>query len=164
MNFNGVIDWKYCYAAPAELTYCPPWWLLLAHPDDWTSGDLGSFFGQYLPRCKLFLEALRNEENGMIQRSRISESERLSNKMAQSLEKGHFWFCLAATSSFGFDDIYWKFIDPLYYGDFSSVEDRLRLLSFDEQEGLEAFVELKMQQAKEPELDEHLDPHEMFTA
>lgn len=164
MNLRGVIDWEYCYAAPAELTYCSPSWLLLTHPDDWADGDLGTFFEQYIPRWRLFIETLRNEEDEMIQRGRISEGERLSINMAQSLENGRFWFCLAATSSFGFDDIYWKFIDPLYYGEFTSIGDRIHLLSLQEQDELEAFVELKMQQAKEAELDEHLDFHEMFTA
>ncbi|RMD39362.1 hypothetical protein DV735_g5755, partial [Chaetothyriales sp. CBS 134920] len=164
LSIRGVIDWEYCYAAPAELTYCPPAWLLLTHPDDWADGDLGTFVEQYIPRYRLFIEALRLEEDEMIDRGRISEGQRLSTKMARSLDNGHFWFCLAATSSFGFDDIYWKFIDPLYYGDFTTLEDRIRLLSLEEQNKLEGFVELKMRQADDHELDGHLDPYDMFTA
>ncbi|RMZ81817.1 hypothetical protein DV738_g2000, partial [Chaetothyriales sp. CBS 135597] len=164
LDVRGVIDWEYCYAAPAELTYCPPAWLLLTHPDDWPEGDLGTFLEQYLPRYRLFLESLRLEEDKMIERDRISESQRLSTKMARSLENGHFWVCLAATSSFGFDDIYWKFIDPLYYGDFTSLEDRIRLLSVEEQDKLQGFVELKMRQANDGGLDEHLDLHDRFAA
>lgn len=162
LNIRGVIDWEYCYAAPAELTYCSPWWLLLKHPDDWT--DLRAFFQEYLPRHKLFIQVLQDEENEMIQRGDISEHQRLSTGMVQSLENGHFWFCLAATSSYGFDEIYWEFIDPLYYGKFTSVEDRISLLSKQEQDDLEPFVQLKMQQAEEDELDEHWDYHQMFTA
>ncbi|KAG9255097.1 uncharacterized protein F5Z01DRAFT_681155 [Emericellopsis atlantica] len=122
LDVCGVIDWEYCYAAPAEFTYCPPWWLLLTHPDDWTDGDLGSFLEQYLPLCRL---------------------------MAESLENGHFWFCLAATSSFG---------------DFTTLEDRVRLLAQPEQDELASFVEHKMLQAEDSQLDEHVSPHEMFTA
>ncbi|RFU32980.1 hypothetical protein B7463_g3313, partial [Scytalidium lignicola] len=127
LNISGVIDWEYCYAAPVELTYCSPWWLLLKHPDNWT--DLRSFLEEHLPRHKLFIQVLQDEEHEMIQRGDISERQRLSVGMAQSLENGHFWFCLAATSSYGFDEIYWEFIDPLYYGEFTSIEDRIGLLS-----------------------------------
>lgn len=44
LNIRSVIDWEYCYAAPAEMTYCSPWWLLLRHPEDWKDGDLLSFW------------------------------------------------------------------------------------------------------------------------
>lgn len=84
----------------------PPHGLLLKHPDDWTDGDLGNFLETYLLRHKLFIQALQDEENEMIKRGDLLEGQRLSVGMAQSLENGHFWFCLAATSSYGFDDIY----------------------------------------------------------
>lgn len=162
LNIRSVIDWEYCYAAPAEFTYCSPWWLLLKHPDDWD--NLRLFFEEYVPRHKVFIQALRDEENEMIRRGDMSENQRLSNGMVQSLENGHFWFCLAATSSYGFDDIYWDFVDPLYYGEFTSIEDRIGLLSKQEQEMIEPFVQLKMKQAEEDELDEHWDYHQKFTA
>ncbi|KKY26258.1 putative phosphotransferase enzyme family protein [Phaeomoniella chlamydospora] len=163
LDARGVIDWEYCYAAPAEMTYCSPWWLLLIHPEDW-KGNLDSFLEQYLPRHELFLQVLRNHENQMIQQGDLSESQRLSTGMAQSLHNGHFWFCLAATSSFRFDDIYWKFIDQVHYGEFTSIEDRIALLSHKELENLEPFIRLKVQQAEERKLDEHCTFHEMFIA
>lgn len=128
LNIRGVIDWEYSYAAPAELTYCSPWWLLLTHSDDWTDGDLRDFLEKYLPRHQLFIRALRDEENEVIRRGDLSEDQRLSDGMAQSLGNGHFWFCHAATSSYGFHDIYWKFIDPFHYGEFTPIEDRISLL------------------------------------
>jgi hypothetical protein len=36
-------------------------------------------------------------------------------------------FCLGARSNFVFDDIYWKFIDSQYYGELTSIEDRVGL-------------------------------------
>ncbi|KAJ9296158.1 hypothetical protein DTO271G3_5299 [Paecilomyces variotii] len=162
LNIRGVIDWEYCYAAPAEFTYCSPWWLLLKHPDDWD--DLKTFLEEFIPRHNLFIQVLQDEENGMIERGDISEHQRLSVGMAQSLENGRFWFCLAATSSYGFDDIYWQFIDPLYYGEFTSIEDRISLLSKQEQDDLDPFIQLKTRQAEEGELDEHWDYYQMFTA
>lgn len=164
LNLQSVIDWEYCYAAPAELTYCSPWWLLLKRPDSLKEGEFESFLAEYHPRHHLFLEVLREEEDKSIQQGTIFECQRLSTPMAASLDNGHFWFCLAATSSYGFDDIYWKFVDPLYYGPFTSIEDRIRLLSQQAQDDLESLVQLKMQQSKEGDLDEHWSLHQMITA
>ena len=164
LNFRGVIDWEYCYAAPAEFTYCSPWWLLLRHPEDWEDGDLGAFLEQYLPRQRLFLQVLQEEEGKLIERKEITEDRRLSVRMAESIQNGHFWFCLAATSSYGFDDIYWRFIDPIHYGPFTSIEDRIGLLDQQEQDGLDSFVQLKMRQAEAHRLDDHRTFQEMFAA
>lgn len=154
LNIRCVIDWEFCYAAPAEFTYCSPWWLLLAHPDDWED-SLDSFLAQYLPRHEMFLKVLQEYEDEETQRGALSESQRLSGGMALSMQNGDFWFCLAATSSFAFDDIYWRFIDARHFGEFVSIEDRTRLLSSEEQDSLENFVRSKMQQAEERTLDEH---------
>ena len=54
LNLRCVIDWEFSYAAPAEFTYCSPWWLLLAHPDEWED-SLDSFLAQYLPQHEIFL-------------------------------------------------------------------------------------------------------------
>lgn len=165
LNVRSVIDWEFCYAAPAEMTYCSPWWLLLAHIDDWKDENLNTFLEQYRPRHELFIQVLRTTEDGMIHEGTLSESQRLSVGMAQSLSNGHFWFCLAATSSFSFDDIYWQFIDRTYYGEFTSIEDRLALLTQQEQEELEPLVRLKMQQQAEgPKLNEYLTFHQKLTA
>ena len=164
LNVQGVMDWEYCYAAPVEFTYCPPWWLLLTHPDDWQDGDMDDFLEQYMPRYRLYMEALRAEEDEMIAEGELVEHQRLSTKMGPSLDSGQFWFCLAATSSFGFDDIYWKFIDPLCYGKITSVEDRLRLLGPETHAELEEIVNLKMRQAEEEGLDEHDTAQEKMTA
>ena len=163
LNIRCVIDWEFCYAAPAEFTYCSPWWLLLAHPDDWED-NLDSFLAQYLPQHEIFLKVLQEFEDQEIQRGALSESERLSGGMALSMQNADFWFCLAATSSFAFDDIYWRFIDSVYFGEFISVEDRIALLSSEEQDSLEDFVRSKMQQAEERTLDEHRTLDEILTS
>ncbi|BDD58731.1 hypothetical protein MAP00_003988 [Monascus purpureus] len=110
------------------------------------------------------MHALQAEENEMIWHGNLLESERLSPHMAQSLDNGQFWFCLAATSSFGFDDIYWKFIDPVHYGEFTAIEDRIGLLIQQEQDDLKPFVQLKMQQREDADLEEHRTFNEMFYA
>ncbi|TQB70837.1 hypothetical protein MPDQ_008003 [Monascus purpureus] len=81
-----------------------------------------------------------------------------------AVDNGQFWFCLAATSSFGFDDIYWKFIDPVHYGEFTAIEDRIGLLIQQEQDDLKPFVQLKMQQREDADLEEHRTFNEMFYA
>ncbi|MCJ1406545.1 hypothetical protein MMC19_000611 [Ptychographa xylographoides] len=153
-DVDAVIDWQFCYAAPAEFTYCSPWWLLLAHPDDWDDG-LDNFLAHYLPKHEIFLQVLQECEGEAIKNGTLLESLDLSKHMAQSLCNGNFWFCLAATSSYSFDDIFWQFIDRKFHGDFTSIEGRIKLLSPEEQRDLEGFVHFKMEQTKERILDEH---------
>ena len=151
---TGVIDWEFTYVAPAEFTYTAPWWLLFESPEAWES-DLNAFLHRYTPRLEIFLTILRSCENEQIQKGIMSNSQRLSDRMAQSMDNGLFWFCLAARKSFMFDDIYWTFLDHKYFGQ-GSLEDRLILLSQEELDGLENLVSVKMQQASDDLLDTHL--------
>ncbi|OAG39016.1 hypothetical protein AYO21_06736 [Fonsecaea monophora] len=128
LNLRCVIDWEFTYAAPADFTCCSPWWLLL-----------------YLPLHAAFLQALKETEDKESRCGALSESQRLSGEMARFLQNGTFWFCLAATSSFAFDDIYWRFIDSGFYGEFTCLEERIGLLTAEEQVSLEEFVRLKVQ-------------------
>ncbi|KAJ9197460.1 hypothetical protein DTO021D3_7943 [Paecilomyces variotii] len=141
-----VIDWEFTYAAPVEFSYTAPWWLLLERPEEW---DLDSFLARYLPKFRVFLEALRETENKKIHNGSLTESQRLSEGMEASMENGLFWICLAMRHSSMFDEIYWSFIDPMYHGSFTSIEDRLCLLSEDERMNLDDFVQKKLRQASE---------------
>ncbi|QSS53747.1 phosphotransferase enzyme family protein [Histoplasma capsulatum var. duboisii H88] len=82
--------------------------------------------------------------------------------MALSIEDGLFWFCLAARKSFMFDEIYWTYLDEQYFGPLSSLDDRLSLLTHDEQNQMEDFVRAKVQQKEERRLDEHQTFDEVF--
>lgn len=139
---TAAIDWEFTYAGPAELTYVAPWWLLLQSPEDWEF-DLNEFLSRYTPRLQLFLEALRECEDEQVQENTLLDSQCLSAQMAKSLENGLFWVCLAARYSSMFDDIYWTFIDKIYYGPFTSIEDRIGHLTEDEKRELDGFVHLK---------------------
>jgi aminoglycoside phosphotransferase (APT) family kinase protein len=161
LRVTGVIDWEFTYVAPAEFTYTAPWWLLFESPEAWGS-DLNNFLKQYKPRLQLFLEILRDCEDMQIQKGTLRESQRLSGKMEHSMENGLFWFCLAARKSFMFDDIYWSFLHEKYFGDVSSLDEMVSLLTRDEQDGLAEFVHRKMQEDKEKALDEHLTFDEVF--
>ncbi|KAK2764537.1 hypothetical protein FQN54_009232 [Arachnomyces sp. PD_36] len=162
LRVRAVIDWEFCYAAPAQFSHCSPWWLLLGRPDTWDAG-FDDFLAHYMCRQKIFLEALRDRENGLAE-SRILPEPRLSELMAQSIENGNFWVFLAATSSFAFDDIYWQFIHPKHYGHFESTEDLMMLLCAEEQSNIEMFVQKKKQQMKEGNLDSHRTLEEMTNA
>lgn len=162
LNVRGVVDWKFTYAAPVEFVGCSPWWLLLTRPASW-DGGLDDFIAKYIPRQKLFLETLRTCEEEMIQSGVTLRSPYLSDQMAESVENGNFWFYLAATSSYIFDDVYWKFIHPKYYSDFSSITDLIKLLSEEEQAKIEPFVRMKMDKA-DGTFEEQRPLGEMLTA
>lgn len=70
----GVIDWEFAYAAPAEYTYSPPWWLLTEMPEYWPSG-LADWSATYEPRLSLFLKVLKAKEEEMITESRLQSEE-----------------------------------------------------------------------------------------
>jgi hypothetical protein len=40
-QFVGVVDWEFTYAAPAESSSTPPWWLLFDRPNYWSEGMQG---------------------------------------------------------------------------------------------------------------------------
>lgn len=157
---TGAIDWEFTYVAPAEFTYTAPWWLLLEHPKEWDS-DLNHFLRRYIPSFRLFLEALQECETRIISKGSLSDSQRLSKAMENSMENRLFWVCLASRYSSMFDEIYWTFIDPRYHRPFTAIEDRMALLSEEERMNLDDFVQRKMQQAREGTLIAHHSIDEM---
>ena len=159
LKVTGVIDWEYTYVAPAEFTSCAPWWLLFESPEAWV---LDSFMSRYRPRFELFLKVLRGHEDRQIRDGSLRESQRLSDKMALSVENGLFWFCLPARKSFMTDEIYWKFLDERYFGPLSALSDRLTLLTPDERDHMEDFVREKMRQKEERTLEEYQTFDEVF--
>lgn len=157
---TGVVDWEFAYAAPAEFTYAAPWWLLLERPEDWEP-DLDQFLARFMPRFRTFLEVLRECEARKIADGSLSQSQRLSIAMENSLATGLFWICLASRHSSMFDEIYWKFIDPRFFGSFTAIEDRLCLLSAEERVNIDSFVAKKMHQADEGKLVSHYSIDEL---
>jgi hypothetical protein len=157
---TGVVDWEFTYAAPVEFTYAAPWWLLLEHPEDWEP-DLDQFLVRFMPRSCTFLDVLKDCEARRIKRGSLSESQRLSMPMEKSFETGVFWICLASRHSSMFDEIYWKYIDQMFFGPFTTIEDRIRLLSAEEQDHLEIVVREKIKQVSESKLDSHYSIDEL---
>ncbi|KUM63651.1 hypothetical protein ACN42_g3431 [Penicillium freii] len=128
---SGVIDWEFTYAAPAKLTWVAPW-------------------------LRAFLEVLSDHESQLIKQQLLSESQRLSPRMEDSMETGLFWICLAARCSSMFDEIYWTFIDHRYYGTFNSLADRIQLLDQEQQQEMNELVRLKADHCRDKErFDDH---------
>lgn len=159
-SVNGVVDWEWTYVAPAEFTYAAPWWLLLQRPESWDA-DLRHFVPRYNRVLPVFLDALQECEDAKIREGTLLESQRLSKAMAESMENGMFWTCLAARFGCLLDDIYWTFLDEKCFGPFTTIEDRISLLSEEERANLDGFVKEKLIQAQEKTLVSHLTAEEM---
>ncbi|KAL3421251.1 phosphotransferase [Phlyctema vagabunda] len=147
----AVIDWEFTYAAPVEFTYAPPWWLLLGCPESW-EGGFDSWIREYEPRLKTFLKVMREREDAHIESGRLQEDQRLSDKMQRSWDSGDFWVTYAARNSFVFDAIFWKVLDKRFFGPgggWDGWKSRISLLDENEVLGMEAFVDRKMEEAKE---------------
>lgn len=157
---TGVVDWEFAYAAPVEFTYAAPWWLLLERPEDWEP-NFDQFLTRFMPRFRTFLEVLQDCETRKIQDGSLSQDQRLSIAMENSIGTGLFWICLASRYSSMFDEIYWDIIDPMFFGRFASIQDRLGLLSTEDLLNVDAFVEKKMHQASERNLVSHYSIDEL---
>lgn len=131
----------------------------------WRSRKTGKLIwmssGAFMPRFNTFLEVLKECEAKKIQDGSLSHSQQLSIAMEKSMETGLFWICLASRHSSMFDEIYWKFIDPRFYGPFTAVEDRLGLLSEEERANIDTIVEQKMLQASEGTFVSHYSIDEL---
>ncbi|KAI0380691.1 phosphotransferase family protein [Hypomontagnella monticulosa] len=164
----GVIDWEFAYAAPAQFSFDPPWWLLLEDPESW-DGGYRAWMEVYEPRLKTFLRAMEAEEkkmasenlpdkvSGLLLIDKNGKAEPpLSQRMRESWEKRTWMVNYAAQKSWAFDFIWWKFLDESYFG---SNEDqdyhaRLGLLPESQREAMEPFVTRKMQESTDTDATE----------
>lgn len=113
----GVIDWEFAYAAPAQFTFDPPWWLLLEEPEYWTGG-YRAWMEAYEPRLRTFLRVLEAEEmkmttenlarmaNGMSQPVAGNTRQSLSERMRESWERRTWMLNYAGRKSWSFDYIW----------------------------------------------------------
>ncbi|KAJ6440714.1 hypothetical protein O9K51_06504 [Purpureocillium lavendulum] len=149
----GVIDWEFSYAAPAEFSFSPPWWLLLTPPDDWEAG-LDDWATHYEQRLHTFLHVLEEKESDFIQCGRMTATDLLSRRMRESWTSGDFWVTYAARRTWAFDAIYWKFIDERFFGKNPSgdLTERLALLPTAQVEAMEGFVARKMAEKEQQTL------------
>ncbi|KAL4969188.1 uncharacterized protein BDV14DRAFT_210959 [Aspergillus stella-maris] len=146
---------NFTYAAPSAFAYSPPFWLLLELPGYWEEGpdDWVEKYEEVLP---VFLKVLKEKEDAGIERGVLSETDRLSGHMLKSWQTGDFWLNYAARKSWAFDMIYWANIDERFFGE-GSLDDRIRLLSEEEREAMDGFVEMKLKAREEGELADWTD-------
>ncbi|PYH46365.1 uncharacterized protein BP01DRAFT_373324 [Aspergillus saccharolyticus JOP 1030-1] len=115
-------------------------------------GDLVMFLSRYHPELRVFVEALGNHESELIERQILSESQRLSPRMEDSVKTGLFWVCLAVRYSSMLDEIYCKFIDNWYYGPFNSLYGRMQLWDPKQQQDMIELGRLKTGQADDKDI------------
>lgn len=151
LKIAGVVDWEFTYAAPAEFSYAPPWWLLIEKPEYWSEG-LEDWTRTFDYRLKTFLKVMKDYEESAIQQGRLKEDQRLSDRMYHSWESGDFWIVYAVLHSFAFDIIYWQKIDPRFFGPTENPEEawkeRLNLLDDQEKDEMEQMVTRKLKEMK----------------
>ncbi|EGX87696.1 Protein kinase-like domain [Cordyceps militaris CM01] len=145
----AVVDWEFAYAAPAQFSLDPPWWLLLKSPEYWPGG-YASWMEAYEPRLNTFLSVLEDEEKkntgGSI--SACPSLVPLSQQMRRRWDDQSWLINYAARNSWAFDFIFWRFIDPSSYGHNELGDHRARLDMLSEREvaTMEGFVKLKMRE------------------
>ncbi|KAI2778491.1 hypothetical protein F4815DRAFT_501255 [Daldinia loculata] len=162
----GVIDWEFAYAAPAQFSFDPPWWLLLKSPEYW-DGGYKSWMEACEPRLEIFLRVLEIEEKkkkkgryeiagNTITSSSLEEDVPLSERMRNSWEKRTWMINYAARNSWALDFIFWRFLDTEYFGDNEECDHhaRLSLLTQQQIEPMEPFIEMKMEESKKRSLVE----------
>ncbi|KAG9252416.1 phosphotransferase family protein [Emericellopsis atlantica] len=134
----GVIDWEFAYAAPAQYSFDPPWWLLIKEPE-WTDSGYHEWMKAYKPRLQTFLRVLEAEE------AKIAATD-LADTGKQT------WLLnYAARKSWAFDYVWWKFLDEQYFGpnEDQDYKIRLALLSEPQRKAMESFVARKMEGSKD---------------
>lgn len=152
LQIVGVIDWEFTYAAPAEFSHAPPWWLLLEQPEYWPDG-IEAWTEVYEYRLGTFLKVMVKREESLIYTGRLTENQRLSGPMRKSWQSGDFWVSYAAQKNFAFDSIYWQKIDERFFGSAVAVENawekRLGLFDDVEKMAMEQLVQRKMADMEE---------------
>lgn len=154
----GVIDWEFAYAAPAQFSSDPPWWLLLKYPEYWPGG-YEDWTEAYEPRLQTFVSVLEEEEGKLKDENAVvhglaklsmsgDRSLSLSQQMRKSWETKSWMIRYAARNSWAFDFIFWRYLDPRYFGENEAADHRarLQLLSQKQAEAMEPFIRGKLEQ------------------
>ncbi|KAI1428946.1 phosphotransferase family protein [Xylaria sp. FL1777] len=143
----GIIDWEFAYVAPALFAFDPPWWLLLRLPECF-DGKYKAWVKAYKPRLETFLRLLEVEEEKM----------QASSELASSFRHLALWDAksrpLSTMISWEFDALFWRYLDPKYFGpnEVADHQARLSSLTSKESETMDALVKTKMEEAKERSL------------
>lgn len=163
----GVIDWEFAYAAPAQCSYDPPWWLLIEDPESW-DGRYPEWTKLYEPRLQTFLRTMEAEEKKLVDALLVDKIDRLSltgtvkkevslsQRMRDSWDKGTWLLNYAARKSWAFDFVWWKYLDERYFGpnEDKDYHARVKELSNVQRETMVLFVARKMMESRDPKIVE----------
>jgi hypothetical protein len=80
----------------------------------------------------------------------------LSERMRESWKSGKFWESYAARRCYGFDPIFWEFVDERFFGKNAAggYEGRMNLLSAKARRRMELFADRKVEESKEARIEE----------
>lgn len=106
----------------------------------------------YEPQLQTWLEAMEEKENG----AAFIGDMPLSVHMRESWKTDRFWLKYAAKKSWAFDAVYWTYLDERFFGEHDGGildqdlwKTRLHLLSDEERQAMEPFLQRKMQKSQE---------------
>ena len=81
---------------------------------------------------------------------------RLSARMRQSWDAGTFWANYAARRFYGFDPVFWEFLDERFFhkNTEGGFEGRMHLLPDKVRKRMESFVDKKVEESQEMKIEE----------
>lgn len=127
---TAVIDWEFCYAAPAQFAGSIPWWLLLQRPHEiMNDTDCDTFLAHYLPQAEIFLRLLEEKEVEEKFKQMDITRPRLSARMRQSIHDRSAWFIYACRKVLYVDLVYWNMLDEYCWGPVSEWEERIHKIT-----------------------------------
>lgn len=132
LKIVAVLDWEWSYAAPYQMLFSPPRWLLLKRPSNWDDEDISRYTGL----VKRFVKILTEEDD------KRGKKTSMGVLMQQSLDDGKFWYHELVYSCFGSpDDRAWSAIREIL-----PDLDTLETIEYNE---LQRFAEDKMKERKQ---------------
>ena len=132
LKIVAVLDWEWAYAAPFQMLYSPPRWLLIKKPYNWSDEDIH----RYKTLLELFIGILDEEENKRKERRSMPS---MATLMRESMEDMKFWFHEQIYSCFESpDNQAWRLIQ----GRLSSIPGFAEIPAPD----VELFVKYKLEQ------------------
>lgn len=154
-DLAAVIDWEFAYAVPTQVALDPPWWRLLDLPEIWYGG-IDDWIRIYEARVSTWFAAIERAEKSTPVGQSGALPVPLSKYMRETWETGRFWLSYGARKSWAFDMAFWKFLDERFFGKRDGDvlkqdlwKTRLHLLTDEERDAMEPFVERKIKEAEE---------------
>jgi len=143
LQIVAVVDWEWSWAAPYQMLYSPPRWLLLKPPIDWDREQLPELMERYKSCFQVYIRVFEEEESKM-ECVQAEASQKMSFFMRSAMDDGKLWFHELIYSSFeGPMSIAWEAIQKVLHD-----KAEMPTLSVSEAEVC-SFVRQKMDERRE---------------